>query len=55
METLRKAMLHTEGPIPGNITLTIARRASSPGTNRSFDSNRSNSATIMTNSGRYLI
>lgn len=34
METLRKAMLHTEGLIPGNITLTIARRAPSPGPNR---------------------
>lgn len=34
MEMLRKAMCHTEGPIPGNITLTIARRASSPGPNR---------------------
>ncbi|XP_021913897.1 partitioning defective 3 homolog isoform X3 [Zootermopsis nevadensis] len=31
METLRRAMLHTEGPIPGVISLTIARRASSPG------------------------
>lgn len=30
METLRRAMLHTEGPVPGSITLTIARRASSP-------------------------
>ncbi|GFG33969.1 hypothetical protein Cfor_07519, partial [Coptotermes formosanus] len=30
METLRRAMLHTEGPIPGVISLTIARRASSP-------------------------
>lgn len=51
METLRKAMLHTEGPVPGNITLTIARRASSPsssGTNRSFIHNNS---TTMTNSG----
>lgn len=34
METLRKAMLHTEGLIPGNITLTIARRAPSPGPSR---------------------
>lgn len=51
METLRKAMLHTEGPVPGNITLTIARRASSPGGNRSFDLNRSGtSITIMPNS-----
>jgi hypothetical protein len=24
-------MLHTEGPVPGVISLTIARRASSPG------------------------
>ncbi|PSN38348.1 hypothetical protein C0J52_06939 [Blattella germanica] len=31
METLRRAMLHTEGPIPGVISLTIARRLSSPG------------------------
>nr|CAD7588363.1 unnamed protein product [Timema genevievae] len=31
METLRKAMLQTEGPIPGVISLTIARRVSSPG------------------------
>ncbi|XP_066260845.1 partitioning defective 3 homolog isoform X2 [Euwallacea similis] len=42
METLRKAMLHTEGPVPGNITLTIARRASSPGTSR----NRSNESLL---------
>lgn len=27
METLRRAMLHTEGPVPGNITLTVARKA----------------------------
>lgn len=38
METLRKAMLHTEGPVPGNITLTIARRVPSPGNNRSGSS-----------------
>ncbi|PNF23828.1 hypothetical protein B7P43_G14721 [Cryptotermes secundus] len=31
METLRRAMLHTEGPIPGVISLTIARRVLSPG------------------------
>lgn len=30
METLRRAMLHTEGPIPGVITLTIARRTGAP-------------------------
>uniref|UniRef100_A0AAR5PPY5 PDZ domain-containing protein n=1 Tax=Dendroctonus ponderosae TaxID=77166 RepID=A0AAR5PPY5_DENPD len=42
METLRKAMLHTEGPVPGNITLIIARRASSPGSSR----NRSNESLL---------
>lgn len=42
METLRKAMLHTEGPVPGNITLTIARKASSPGSSR----NRSNESLL---------
>ncbi|XP_076265971.1 par-3 family cell polarity regulator isoform X3 [Rhynchophorus ferrugineus] len=42
METLRKAMLHTEGPVPGNITLTIARKASSPGASR----NRSNESLL---------
>lgn len=41
METLRKAMLHTEGPVPGNITLTIARRASSPAANRTHRSDPS--------------
>lgn len=34
METLKNAIPHTEGPVPGHITLTIARRASSPGANR---------------------
>ncbi|KAI4461048.1 partitioning defective 3 related [Holotrichia oblita] len=43
METLRKAMCHTEGPVPGNITLTIARRASSPGPNRNFTHKQSDS------------
>ncbi|KRT85973.1 PDZ domain-containing protein, partial [Oryctes borbonicus] len=43
METLRKAMCHTEGPVPGNITLTIARRASSPGPNRNFNHRPSDS------------
>lgn len=42
METLRKAMLHTEGLIPGNITLTIARRAPSPGPSRDSSQNISN-------------
>ncbi|KAJ1526892.1 hypothetical protein ONE63_008444 [Megalurothrips usitatus] len=48
METLRRAMLHTEGPIPGVITLTIARRTGSPspsgpssGTKDSFTSPKS--------------
>ncbi|KAG5889507.1 hypothetical protein JTB14_008996 [Gonioctena quinquepunctata] len=31
METLKNAIPHTEGPVPGHITLTIARRVSSPG------------------------
>ncbi|XP_060527613.1 partitioning defective 3 homolog B isoform X2 [Cylas formicarius] len=50
METLRKAMLHTEGPVPGNITLTIARRASSPGANR----NRSNESLLNTSASQDL-
>lgn len=32
METLRTAMLHEEGPVPGAITITVARRNSSPST-----------------------
>ncbi|XP_050310493.1 partitioning defective 3 homolog isoform X3 [Anthonomus grandis grandis] len=52
METLRKAMLHTEGPVPGNITLTIARRASSPGSSR----NRSNESLLnMSQSSQELL
>lgn len=48
METLRKAMLHTEGPVPGNITLTIARRASSPPpVNRSYSSNSSSNPNLL--------
>lgn len=47
METLRKAMLHTEGPVPGSITLTIARRASSPGPTR--NASRRNSASGLLN------
>ncbi|XP_017782343.1 PREDICTED: partitioning defective 3 homolog isoform X2 [Nicrophorus vespilloides] len=46
METLRKAMCHTEGPVPGNITLTIARRAPSPGLNRSYR-NRSMDSSLL--------
>lgn len=42
METLKNAIPHTEGPVPGHITLTIARRASSPGTNR----NKSNESLL---------
>ncbi|XP_028144226.1 partitioning defective 3 homolog B isoform X1 [Diabrotica virgifera virgifera] len=30
METLKNAIPHTEGPVPGHITLTIARRVESP-------------------------
>ncbi|CAH1115363.1 unnamed protein product [Psylliodes chrysocephalus] len=30
METLKNAIPHTEGPVPGHITLTIARKAESP-------------------------
>ncbi|XP_074029775.1 partitioning defective 3 homolog isoform X3 [Leptinotarsa decemlineata] len=47
METLKNAIPHTEGPVPGHITLTIARRVSSPGVtskNRSKDSVFSNSS-----------
>lgn len=54
METLRKAMLHTEGPVPGNITLTIARRASSPGANRSFSSRGSDPNLLNTSSSGEL-
>ncbi|XP_044753306.1 partitioning defective 3 homolog isoform X3 [Coccinella septempunctata] len=54
METLRKAMLHTEGPVPGNITLTIARRASSPppvNRNYSVSSSSSNPNLLNSNEG----
>ncbi|KYB25547.1 hypothetical protein TcasGA2_TC034318 [Tribolium castaneum] len=54
METLRKAMLHTEGPVPGNITLTIARRAASPGANRSFSSRGSDPNLLNTSSSGEL-
>ncbi|KAF5272242.1 hypothetical protein FQA39_LY01324 [Lamprigera yunnana] len=47
METLRKAMLHTEGPVPGSITLTIARKAVSPGPTR--NASRRNSASGLLN------
>lgn len=48
METLKNAIPHTEGPVPGHITLTIARKASSPGSNRNYR-NKSNDS-LLTNS-----
>lgn len=35
METLRRAMLYMEGPKPGVITLTVARRVTNPGVRES--------------------
>lgn len=48
METLRRAMLHTEGPVKGSITLTIARRANSPANINQSEKNSSqnNSGTM---------
>ncbi|KAJ8975287.1 hypothetical protein NQ317_004423 [Molorchus minor] len=55
METLKNAIPHTEGPVPGHITLTIARRASSPGANRNNYQNRSNENLLVhSNSGNDL-
>lgn len=53
METLRRAMLHTEGPVKGSITLTIARRASSPAPS----SNQSDklSTSHVNNSGKHVL
>ena len=57
MEMLRKAMCHTEGPVPGNITLTIARRASSPAPKRNFSQKSLDSVLSTSTSGtfRYTI
>lgn len=49
METLRKAMLHTEGPVPGSITLTIARKVLSPGPTRNA-SRRNSGSGLLNNS-----
>lgn len=54
METLRKAMLHTEGLIPGNITLTIARRISSPGPSSKSNAQRNSDASRLNSSGIYF-
>lgn len=54
METLRRAMLHTEGPVKGSITLTIARRAASPAPPSSNISDRLSASSHLTNSsGKY--
>lgn len=54
METLRRAMLHTEGPVPGNITLTIARRAPSPAPNRTLETKSSEHNAINGNSSAVI-
>lgn len=54
METLRKAMLHTEGLIPGNITLTIARRISSPGPSSKSSAQRNSDPSRLNSSGIYF-
>ncbi|KAJ8934997.1 hypothetical protein NQ314_013068 [Rhamnusium bicolor] len=54
METLKNAIPHTEGPVPGHITLTIARRASSPGVNRNYHSRSNDSLLTNSNSGNDL-
>ncbi|KAF5279144.1 hypothetical protein FQR65_LT03390 [Abscondita terminalis] len=54
METLRKAMLHTEGPVPGSITLTIARKAVSPGPTRNASRRNSASGLLNNSSGGEL-
>lgn len=46
-------MLHTEGPVKGSITLTIARRAHSPALGNNHD--RYNSSHLNNNSGIYFI
>lgn len=57
METLRRAMLHTEGPVPGSITLTIARRVHSPATHgaETNNSKRSNHWTSQGPQGKIYI
>lgn len=50
METLRRVMLHTEGPVPGSITLTIARRVASP----AASNNNINSSSI-SNSSNHVV
>lgn len=56
METLRRAMLHTEGPVKGSITLTIARRANSPAPGGNHVNDRpSVSSHLNNNSGKLLI
>ncbi|XP_044734253.1 partitioning defective 3 homolog isoform X2 [Chrysoperla carnea] len=57
METLRRAMLHTEGPVPGSITLTIARRVPSPAppnnnNNNNINNNHNSSNHVSATSGR---
>ncbi|KAJ8959796.1 hypothetical protein NQ318_011528 [Aromia moschata] len=54
METLKNAIPHTEGPVPGHITLTIARRASSPGANRNYHSRSNDNLLAHSNSGSDL-
>ncbi|CAH1963696.1 unnamed protein product [Acanthoscelides obtectus] len=54
METLKNAIPHTEGPVPGHITLTIARRASSPGTSRSSDRLNASNNTSLSSSANEL-
>ncbi|XP_023311786.1 partitioning defective 3 homolog isoform X3 [Anoplophora glabripennis] len=54
METLKNAIPHTEGPVPGHITLTIARKASSPGSNRNYRNKSSDNLLITSNSASEL-
>lgn len=53
MDTLRRAMLHTGGKYPGNITLTVARRISRPASiGDPLDSEHSN---VSDNSGTTIV
>ncbi|XP_043288698.1 partitioning defective 3 homolog [Venturia canescens] len=54
METLRRAMLNTNSSITGVITLTIARRISSYGSDKSFHDGTSPSCKIDTPNGGYM-